>query len=326
MKKIIVNFIVVVLVVFNLQSCKKETTQVVPKPTAYFTYTGGGCVAPCAILCDNQSKNATSYTWDFGDGTKSYSQNPSHTYYSSGIFTIVLTVKGEGGTAEYSTQVLIQQSQQSLLPNPNFTFSGSGAKAPCTVSFTNTSTNATSYSWEFGDGSTSTNENASHLYTYGGTFSVTLTATNSTGSKSITKSINVLPPPTKVIISKVTIQNMPFIDADGSSWDPNDGPDVYIKITDSQNTDLVDGSGSVLENIVPSKLPLYWTITNGLTITDFNASIFVDLWDYDTFDPDDYIGYAGLKFSNYTTGSSAYPNSVTISQNGITTKLDITWQ
>ena len=327
MKKNLLLLITMFVVLLNIQSCKKEETSAPPKPTANFTYTGGGCVAPCVVLCNNQSKNATSYEWDFGDGFKAYDLNPSHTYYSSGIFTITLTAKGEGGTATFSSQVLIQQSQQSLLPSPNFTFAGTGSMAPSIVTFGNTSTNATSYSWEFGDGGTSTSENPSHTYTYGGTFSVTLTATNSTGSKSISKNINVLPAPTKVIISKVTITNMPFVDdVSGSGWDPSDGPDTYIKITDKQNNVLIDGSGSILNDIVPSKLPLSWNITSGLTVTDFTSPIFVDLWDYDTFDPDDYIGYAGFNFSYYTSGANAYPSSITITQNGITAKLDISWK
>lgn len=315
------------VVLLNIQSCKKEEPAAPTKPTANFTYTGGGCTAPCAVLCNNQSKNATSYEWDFGDGFKAYDLNPSHTYTSSGVFTITLIAKGEGGSATFSTQVLIQQSQQSLLPSPNFSFSGAGLMAPSRVTFGNTSTNSTSYSWDFGDGASSTLENPSHTYTYGGTFSVTLTATNAAGSKSISKNINILPAPTKVIISKVTITNMPFVDDfSGSGWDPSDGPDTYIKITDNQNNVLVDGSSSVLTDIVPSKLPLSWNITSGLTVTDFTSLIFVDLWDYDTFDPDDYIGYVGFDFSNYTTGSNPYPSSITVTQNGITAKLDISWK
>ncbi len=326
MKKLLLLLSITLALIFTIQSCKKESATTTPKPVAFFTYSGGGCTAPCSVLCDNQSKNATSYYWDFGDGTSSTFAYPTKTYEVGGTYTIKLTATGQGGSAEYSTQVLIQKSQQSILPNPNFNFTGSGNKAPSVVSFTNASTNSTSYSWDFGDGSTSTNTNPSHTYTYGGSFTVTLTATNSSGSKAISKNVNILPPPTKVIISKVTIQNMPFLNTSGAGWDPSDGPDVYMKITDQQNNDLVDGSGSVLDDITPSLLPLSWTINGGLTITNFSAPIFIDLWDYDTFDPDDYIGYAGFNFSNYTTGTSPYPSTITITQNGITAKLDITWQ
>ena len=64
-----------------------------------------------------------------------------------------------------------------------------------TTTFTNTSANATSYAWDFGDGSgTSTEENPTYNYTNGGTYMVTLTATNETGSAEITKEVTVIDP------------------------------------------------------------------------------------------------------------------------------------
>ena len=50
------------------------------------------------------------------------------------------------------------------------------------VSFMNFSQNATSYSWNFGDSNTSTEENPTHVYSTFGTYTVVLTATNSTGA------------------------------------------------------------------------------------------------------------------------------------------------
>ena len=56
------------------------------------------------------------------------------------------------------------------------------------VSFTDTSTNSpTSWLWNFGDGSTSTAQNPVHDYTTVGTYTVALTATNSAGSNTATK-------------------------------------------------------------------------------------------------------------------------------------------
>lgn len=49
---------------------------------------------------------------------------------------------------------------------------------PLEVSFMNKSTNSESYMWDFGDGETSTEENPVHEYAEGGTYEVTLTATN----------------------------------------------------------------------------------------------------------------------------------------------------
>ena len=68
-------------------------------------------------------------------------------------------------------------------PVANFTATPLTGTAPLSVAFTDTSTNTpTSWAWDFGDGGTSTAQNPSHSYTTSGTFTVSLTATNSAGS------------------------------------------------------------------------------------------------------------------------------------------------
>jgi len=44
------------------------------------------------------SKNATKWVWDFGDGSGSTKQNPTHTYSATGIYTVSLTVSNSNGT------------------------------------------------------------------------------------------------------------------------------------------------------------------------------------------------------------------------------------
>jgi len=57
------------------------------------------------------------------------------------------------------------------------------------VNFTNSSLNADTYSWDFGDGETSTDMSPSHTYAADGLYDVTLTATNSGGSNSVTEEL-----------------------------------------------------------------------------------------------------------------------------------------
>jgi PKD repeat protein len=78
---------------------------------------------------------------------------------------------------------------------PTSSFSAS-TTTPCvgqTVSFTNTSTGATSYSWTFPGGTpgTSTSPNPTVVYNSPGTYTVTLTSTNTFGSQNSTESITV---------------------------------------------------------------------------------------------------------------------------------------
>jgi uncharacterized protein (TIGR02145 family) len=74
------------------------------------------------------------------------------------------------------------------LPVAAFTSSSTNINIGQSVQFTDQSTNTpTSWSWNFGDGGTSTLMNPTHTYSIAGTYSVSMTATNSFGSNSTTK-------------------------------------------------------------------------------------------------------------------------------------------
>lgn len=54
-------------------------------------------VSPFAVSFTNLSTGATSYQWDFGDGTSSMAASPSHTYYKTGSFAVSLFATGSNG-------------------------------------------------------------------------------------------------------------------------------------------------------------------------------------------------------------------------------------
>ena len=87
----------------TINSCEEDK----PKPTPEFSFTNSGCSAPCQVLFENKSKDAISYSWDFGDGTNSTETNPTKIFNNGGSFTVTLTATGEGGTASISKQVVI---------------------------------------------------------------------------------------------------------------------------------------------------------------------------------------------------------------------------
>lgn len=70
-------------------------------PAPGFTAINNGCTGPCEITFANQSINASSYEWDFGDGNCSYVENPRHTYQSAGTYTVKLTAMMDGCTVPY---------------------------------------------------------------------------------------------------------------------------------------------------------------------------------------------------------------------------------
>ncbi len=78
-------------------------------PIADFDILGGDCQAPCEVEFRNKSKNATDYSWDFGDGIQSRVENPKYTFKKHGIYTIRLIAKGEGGKDETVRTLNIQE-------------------------------------------------------------------------------------------------------------------------------------------------------------------------------------------------------------------------
>jgi PKD repeat protein len=76
-----------------------------------------------------------------------------------------------------------------VAPVTNFTSNTTGGDNPLSVQFTDLSRNSPSgWSWTFGDSQTSTQQNPTHTYSSAGSYTVTLTASNTAGSDDEIKS------------------------------------------------------------------------------------------------------------------------------------------
>lgn len=73
-------------------------------PVAGFSYK---LEHPFIVVFENTSKNATSYSWDFGDGTNSSDKNPIHQYPGKGVYKVTLTAKNHDKTNVYTKNVTI---------------------------------------------------------------------------------------------------------------------------------------------------------------------------------------------------------------------------
>ena len=214
----------------NPAGCKSnEVTFTVPgtppaPPVAEFTGTPTTGTAPLAVNFTDQSTGSpTSWLWDFGDGTTSTAQNPSHTYAAVGSYNVSLTATNAGGSGT-TTKTGYITVQAPGVPVTDFTGTPTNGGAPLTVAFTDQSTGSpTSWAWDFGDGGTSTVQNPSHTYTAPGTYTVSLTATNAGGSNTMTKTdyitvqtcsnpphVNFASPNTGTIGSRVTVYGRGF--------------------------------------------------------------------------------------------------------------------
>lgn len=136
---------------------------------------------------DRSTNTPTAWLWQFGDGSTSTAQNPIHTYAASGNYTVTLTASNNGGSSS-ATNVVVIPTTNAPAPVAAFDFTVNDKQ----VNFVDRSTNApTSWLWDFGDGLTSTTQNPIHVYGIAGSYTVTLTATNASGSNSISKVVTI---------------------------------------------------------------------------------------------------------------------------------------
>ena len=73
---------------------------VVPLPTAKFSYSG----TALAFTFTNESTDAATYIWDFGDGNTSTDENPTNNYSAAGTYMVSLTAVNEFGFEDVALQ------------------------------------------------------------------------------------------------------------------------------------------------------------------------------------------------------------------------------
>ncbi len=132
------------------------------------------------------NKTASSWYWDFGDGTTSSLNNASHTYTQSGTYNVCLRITGTGGCV--STICNLQKiGPDTTLLKSQVTATSAGAKA---IQFNQQTLGGTlpyRYEWDFGDGSVKSNSaNPLHTYPRVGSYPVTLVVRDANNNTSQT--------------------------------------------------------------------------------------------------------------------------------------------
>ncbi|MBI2968594.1 MAG: PKD domain-containing protein [Bacteroidetes bacterium] len=170
--------------VTDVNGCANSCNVIVTITTSLSAKFAAGNITGCAPLTvdfTNQSTNAITYLWNFGDGNTSYLKDPQHTYTSPGFYSVTLYAYGGSGTAVYTmpNQIFVYPA-----PVANFqAFPSNIAPEGDTVFFADNSWGATSWSWNFGDpssgsGDSSSLQNPYHYYSVIGNYTVTLIVTN----------------------------------------------------------------------------------------------------------------------------------------------------
>ena len=159
------------------------------KPEAGFSTQIGGLAV---IFTDTSTGNPTAWSWDFGDGTRSHLENPTHTYPAAKSYLVSLSIVAPGGMSTARSFVTLQ-------PLPGVTAAFNVSVTGQTALFTDASSGSpTSWFWNFGDCSTnntnctSGQQSPSHTYAAAGTYVVSLTVSNASGvSNSANQFVNV---------------------------------------------------------------------------------------------------------------------------------------
>jgi len=143
------------------------------------------------VFADGSTNTPTSWKWEYnetsGGGWIQFSpvKNPAYSF-PAGTYDIRLTATNAVGS-----NTMTHYGYITAIPLPVADFTPESTVSgviPFSVTFTDTTINPTSWMWDFGDGNTSTLQNPVHIYEFPGTFDVSLTATNTAGSNTLTRS------------------------------------------------------------------------------------------------------------------------------------------
>lgn len=237
-------------------------------PSAAFSFTP---LAPSVIdtvsFVDETTGYAQTWVWDFGDGSTSELQNPSHRYATPGTYTVKLVASGNGGSSSANKSITVSAgSGGSTIVEAKFDIAVVSPTTDQTVSFYDRSLGLpNSWYWDFGDGYISTKQNPSHRFQKPGTFTISLTAGNLGSSSKTTKSITVRPP--QAIFSAIIPVAAETAGSGGSSWrteltifNPEDVPANVTLQYLSQVSSLPSGGTPTPKSVVvPARSTATWS-------------------------------------------------------------------
>jgi gliding motility-associated-like protein len=151
-------------------------------PVVDFIYKPSEGCPPLTVEFENLSEfvNPHSYIWDFGDNQGvSITENPRHTYYTPGIYTVSLQASNDyGDTVKITRKEIITVYEN---PSVDFTTRPTRAYIGEMVYTTNHTKNATEFFWDFGDQYYSNEFEPVHQYSSPGTYDITLYAQTENG-------------------------------------------------------------------------------------------------------------------------------------------------
>jgi len=167
-------------------------------PSAWFSGSPTHGSAPLTVMFKDVSTvvTGTMWNWSFGDATwfnATSSSNPTHIYLRPGTYTVSLTVtNATGSNTDTRTNYITVNPAGTGLPVAWFSGTPLSGAAPLTVMFKDAPTviAGTMWNWSFGDTTwfnATSSSNPTHIYPRTGTYTVSLTITNASGSNTDTR-------------------------------------------------------------------------------------------------------------------------------------------
>ena len=168
------------------------------------------------------SSGADRFDWDFGDGGSGSGLSTSNTYMTPGNYLVTLTATDTGSGLSSTDTVSVTVTNRppvaaiDLAPGPYeapvaIEFDGRGSRDDDTLY--DPAHVIASYQWDFGDGSVASGPVATHAYAVGGSFTTTLTVTDSLGATAIAaRTLEIAAPPLVDLYasSEATLQGTAF--------------------------------------------------------------------------------------------------------------------
>ena len=137
----------------------------------------------------------SNWLWNFGDGTTSNAQNPTHAYPGPGQYTVSLVITNQGGCVDSISHVINTR----IVPNPGFSYTTACPNIPMTFTDSSSAPVGTivGWNWHFGDGTSDDSiKNTVHAFDLPGTYQVSHSVTDNFGcSNTITLPANTLDAP-----------------------------------------------------------------------------------------------------------------------------------
>jgi PKD repeat protein len=143
------------------------------------------------------------------------------------------------------------------VPKASFTFTPAAPVTGQTVTFTDTSTGSpTAWLWNFGDGATSTLRNPTHVYATAGRFTVTLRASNASGSNKTSRTVTVSQAASTTFTGNIVLGSPTWGSITANVFAPDQSGTVYLRYGTASNAYTNSPSELQLRAGVPLEIPV----------------------------------------------------------------------